>query len=63
VLAQGEDLITIPGTKRIKNLEENIASENVHLTKEDLQSIAATMPAGIVSGTRYPEKFMNALNL
>jgi aryl-alcohol dehydrogenase-like predicted oxidoreductase len=62
VLAQGEDLITIPGTKRIKNLEENIASENVHLTKEDLQSIAAIMPAGIVSGTRYPEKFMNALN-
>jgi len=62
VLAQGEDLITIPGTKRTKNLEENIASENVHLTKEDLQSIAAIMPAGIVSGTRYPEKFMNALN-
>lgn len=62
VLAQGEDLITIPGTKRKKNLEENIASENVHLTKEDLQSIAAIMPAGIVSGTRYPEKFMNALN-
>lgn len=62
VLAQGEDLITIPGTKRIKNLEENIASENVHLTKEDLQSIEDIMPAGIVSGTRYPEKFMNALN-
>jgi aryl-alcohol dehydrogenase-like predicted oxidoreductase len=62
VLAQGEDIITIPGTKRIKNLEENIASENVKLTKEDLQSIEAIMPAGIVSGTRYPEKFMTALN-
>ena len=62
VLAQGDDSITIPGTKRIKYLEENIAAENVVLTKEDLQSIEAIMPAGTVAGTRYPEKFMNALN-
>lgn len=62
VLAQGEDIITIPGTKHIKYLEENIASEKVQLTTEDLQSIEAIMPAGIVSGTRYPEMFMKALN-
>jgi aryl-alcohol dehydrogenase-like predicted oxidoreductase len=62
VLAQGEDIITIPGTKHIKYLEENIGSENVKLTKEDLQSIEAIMPAGIVSGTRYPEMFMKGLN-
>ncbi len=62
VLAQGEDVITIPGTKRTKYLEENIGSENVRLTTEDLKTIEAIMPAGIVSGTRYPEKFMNALN-
>lgn len=62
VLAQGEDIITIPGTKRIKYLEENIASENVQLSSEDLQSIEAIMPAGIVSGTRYPEMFMSYLN-
>jgi len=62
VLAQGEDIITIPGTKHIKKLEENIASEKVQLTKEDLQSIESIMPAGIVSGTRYPEGAMNALN-
>ncbi|MEJ0029527.1 MAG: aldo/keto reductase [Bacteroidota bacterium] len=62
VLAQGEDIITIPGTKRIKYLQENIASENVRLTKEDLQSIDAIMPVGIASGTRYPERFMNTLN-
>ncbi|MEZ2444618.1 aldo/keto reductase [Chitinophaga sp. RCC_12] len=62
VLAQGEDIITIPGTKRIKNLEENIASEKVSLTAEDLQSIEEIMPAGSVSGTRYPEKFMSSLN-
>jgi len=62
VLAQGEDIITIPGTKRIKYLEENVASEQVQFTKEELTNIEAIMPAGIVSGSRYPEKFMNALN-
>lgn len=62
VLAQGKDVIAIPGTKRIKNLEENIASGKVVLTTQDLQSIEAIMPAGSVSGTRYPEKFMSSLN-
>jgi len=62
VLAQGDDIITIPGTKRVKYLEENIGSEKFQLTKADLETIEAILPAGIVSGTRYPEKFMNALN-
>ncbi|WP_217604488.1 aldo/keto reductase [Chitinophaga sp. GbtcB8] len=62
VLSQGNDIITIPGSKRIKHLEENIAAGNVQLTREDLESIDALMPAGIVSGTRYPEKFLSALN-
>jgi aryl-alcohol dehydrogenase-like predicted oxidoreductase len=62
VLAQGEDIITIPGSKRIQHLEENVASEKIQLTKEDLGSIEAIMPAGIASGTRYPELFMKTLN-
>lgn len=62
VLAQGDDIITIPGTKRVKYLEENIASQNVQLTKEELESIDAIMPAGIASGSRYPEIFMSTLN-
>lgn len=62
VLARGEDIIVIPGTKRITYLEENIAAENVQLTQHDLESIDAIMPAGIVSGTRYPEMFMKLLN-
>jgi aryl-alcohol dehydrogenase-like predicted oxidoreductase len=62
VLAQGDDIITIPGTKRIKYLDENMASENVQFTKEELQRIEAILPAGVVSGERYPEKFMAALN-
>lgn len=62
VLAQGKDIITIPGTKRIQYLEENIASEKVQLTQDDLRAIDAIIPAGAVSGTRYPERFMSALN-
>lgn len=62
VLAQGSDIITIPGSKRIKHLEENIAAGQIQLTPEELESINAIMPAGIVSGTRYPEKFLHALN-
>lgn len=62
VLAQGKDIIAIPGTKRIKNLEENFAAENVQLTQEELESINTIVPAGIVSGTRYPEFLMDALN-
>ncbi len=62
VISQGDDIITIPGSKRIKHLEENIAAELIQLTAEDLDSINTMMPAGIVSGTRYPEKFLHALN-
>ncbi|WP_254088243.1 aldo/keto reductase [Dawidia soli] len=62
VLAQGEDVITIPGSKRIGHLEENIAAAQVQLSGADLASIVAIMPAGVVSGTRYPERFLGALN-
>jgi aryl-alcohol dehydrogenase-like predicted oxidoreductase len=62
VLAQGEDIIAIPGTKRVKYLEENIAAETLRLSTADLESIEAIMPAGIASGTRYPEAFMKTLN-
>jgi aryl-alcohol dehydrogenase-like predicted oxidoreductase len=62
VLAQGKDVITIPGSKRLKHLEENIASERVQLSEEDLKSLETIMPAGVVSGTRYPERFLSALN-
>jgi aryl-alcohol dehydrogenase-like predicted oxidoreductase len=55
-------MITIPGTRRIENLKQNIASEKVSLSKEDLQSIEEIMPLGSASGTRYPESFMSSLN-
>jgi aryl-alcohol dehydrogenase-like predicted oxidoreductase len=62
VLSRGEDVVTIPGSKRVSHLEENIAAEQVSLSRQDLQRIEAVMPAGVVSGTRYPEKFLSALN-
>ncbi len=61
VLAQGEDLVPIPGTKRRTYLEQNAAAVDVELTAEDLQRIEAELPD--VSGDRYDESGMAAVNL
>jgi aryl-alcohol dehydrogenase-like predicted oxidoreductase len=58
VLAQGSDIVPIPGTKRRKYLEENVAAQAVALTKEDLQRIDAAFPADSAAGARYPEQIM-----
>ncbi|TMK67979.1 MAG: aldo/keto reductase [Actinobacteria bacterium] len=60
VLAQGEDLVPIPGTKRRKYLEENAAAVDVELTDEDLARIDAELPP--VAGARYNEDGMAAVN-
>ena len=62
VLAQGDDMAPIPGTKRLKYLEENVASLNVQLTTADLAEIDAVAPRGVVAGDRYTEAGMRALN-
>ncbi|HYM78795.1 MAG TPA: aldo/keto reductase [Candidatus Dormibacteraeota bacterium] len=62
VMAQGDDLVPIPGTKRRKYLEENAAAVEMKLTKEDLQQINKVFPPDIVAGTRYPEYMMSLLN-
>lgn len=62
VLAQGDDIIPIPGTKRRTYLDENIAALDIKLTSEDLASIDAVFPAGIAAGTRYPAEMMAAVN-
>jgi aryl-alcohol dehydrogenase-like predicted oxidoreductase len=54
VLAQGPDLVPIPGTKRRRYLEENVAAVDVRLTPSDLQEIDRAMPRGSTSGDRYP---------
>ena len=62
LLAQGEDIIPIPGTKRRKYLEENIGALNVTLTPDDLRRIEEVAPKGAASGQRYPESMMNLVN-
>ncbi|MFF0774990.1 aldo/keto reductase [Nonomuraea wenchangensis] len=54
VLAQGEDVVPIPGTKRLKYLEENAAAADITLTAEQLDALAAAVPADAVAGQRYP---------
>ena len=62
LLAQGEDIVPIPGTKRRKYLEENVAASEIHLTKEDLAHIDEAVPVGAASGTRYPAAAMQSLS-
>jgi aryl-alcohol dehydrogenase-like predicted oxidoreductase len=62
LLAQGEDIIPIPGTKRRKYLEENGGALNVKLTQDDLLRIDEVAPRGVASGERYPEHMMTLVN-
>jgi aryl-alcohol dehydrogenase-like predicted oxidoreductase len=62
VLAQGEDIVPIPGTKRASMLEENLAALSIHLTEEDLRRIENAAPKGVTAGNRYPDAGMRAVN-
>lgn len=63
LLAQGEDIVPIPGTKRITYLEENLGALDIRLTEEDLKRINEVMPNGAASGERYPDDGMKKVNL
>ena len=62
VLAQGEDIVPIPGTKRRRYLEENVAALEVSLTPQDLKRIDEIAPQDVAAGARYPEAGMAAVN-
>jgi aryl-alcohol dehydrogenase-like predicted oxidoreductase len=62
VLAQGEDIVPIPGTKRRKYLQENIGALEVDLTRKDLERIDQIAPKDAFAGSRYPEAMMKLLN-
>jgi aryl-alcohol dehydrogenase-like predicted oxidoreductase len=62
VLAQGDNIIPIPGTKRRIYLEQNLAALDVHLSEDVLARVSEAVPPGITAGTRYPERTMAALN-
>ena len=61
LLAQGEDIVPIPGTKQRKYLEENLGAVDVALTSDDLQRIEQVAPKGFSAGDRYPD--MSGVNL
>ena len=61
VLAQGEEVVPIPGTKSRKYLEQNCAALDVRLTADDIERLKQAFPPGVTAGTRYPEKQMKAL--
>jgi len=62
VLNQNENIVPIPGTKRRKYLEENVAALNVRLSESDLRRIDEIFPAGAAAGLRYPEHMMSIVN-
>lgn len=61
VLAQGDDIFPIPGTKQLRYLEENIGAVRVQLTQEDLDEMEAIAPKGAAAGLRYPENMMQSI--
>jgi aryl-alcohol dehydrogenase-like predicted oxidoreductase len=62
VLAQGEDVVPIPGTKRIRYLDENIAALDVALSDDDLRRLDQILPPGAAAGDRYHERGMATVN-
>jgi aryl-alcohol dehydrogenase-like predicted oxidoreductase len=63
LLHQGDDIVPIPGTRRIARLDENAAAARIQLTQNDLDRIDAVLDASIVAGARYPAASMASLNL
>jgi aryl-alcohol dehydrogenase-like predicted oxidoreductase len=62
LLAQGDDIVPIPGTKRRAYLEENAAAADINLTSDDLSRIEAVAPKGAAAGDRYPAQTMSTVN-
>ena len=62
VLAQGDDIVPIPGTKHRKYVEENAAAVEVKLTPEDLRRLDRIFPSGAAAGSRYSEEMMTLVN-
>ncbi len=63
LLAQGDDVVPIPGTKRVAYLEENLGALDVRLSADDLRRLDAAMPPGAARGTRYPAAQMKGVYL
>jgi aryl-alcohol dehydrogenase-like predicted oxidoreductase len=62
LLARGQDIFPIPGTKRVRRLEENVGALEVSLTPEEVARLDAAFPVGAAAGTRYSEQAMKAVH-
>ena len=54
LLAQGDDVVAIPGTRYKGRLDENLGALNVPLSQDEIQAMSAAVPVGAAAGTRYP---------
>jgi aryl-alcohol dehydrogenase-like predicted oxidoreductase len=63
LLQQGEDLVPIPGTKRVSYLLENLGALEIELTVDELDRLDAILPKGAAAGDRYPAAMMKMVNL
>ena len=63
LLAQGQDIVPIPGTKRRNYLEQNLAAAEIQLSGAERAQLSAAFPPGATAGTRYPEKQLKALGI
>jgi len=63
VLAQGKDIVPIPGTKRSSTLEQNAAAVDIKLSPNEINRLSQTFPPGAAAGTRYPEKHLKTLGI
>jgi aryl-alcohol dehydrogenase-like predicted oxidoreductase len=62
LLGRGEDVVPIPGTRRLRHLDDNLGALDVRLTGEELEALAAVIPADAVAGERYQPQGMAAVN-
>jgi aryl-alcohol dehydrogenase-like predicted oxidoreductase len=62
VLVQGDDIVPIPGTKRVKYLEDNLGALNVTLSPDDLATLDKLFPPGAATGERYAPDMMTLVN-
>jgi aryl-alcohol dehydrogenase-like predicted oxidoreductase len=61
-MAQGDDVVPIPGTKRRKYLEENAAAAEIKLTADEVKELEAAIPASDIAGDRYSEGALKAID-
>ena len=63
LLAEGDDIVPIPGTKRRAWLEQNCAAADIKLTQDEVETLAQAFPLNVTAGTRYPEKQLAGLGI